>query len=220
MPCTGERSYRCFSFQVLVEKLKSFWADNGCLLTLPYDIEKGAGTFNPHTFFGVLGKKPWSVCYVEPSRRPTDGRYGENPNRLYIHHQLQVILKPSPVNVQDLYCQSLEAVGVDLERHDIRFVQDDWESPTLGAVGLGWEVWLDAMEITQFTYFQRMASRDLEPISVELTYGLERIAMFIQEKDDLFDLTYGSGTGGTEVSYRDIFKRREYETSCYNFSAC
>lgn len=204
-------------FQDLFLTLQEFWSSRGCFVSFPYDIEKGAGTFNPMTFFGVLGSKDWNVCFVEPSRRPTDGRYGENPNRLYIHHQFQVIMKPSPSDIQDLYCQSLEAIGLDLNQHDLRFVQDDWESPTLGASGLGWEVWIDGMEITQFTYFQQMAGLQLDPISVELTYGLERISMFLQDKDDLYDLIYHVDPIKNSLSYRDLFQRREYEYSVYNF---
>lgn len=206
------------SFQDLFLSLQKFWSEQGCFVSFPYDIEKGAGTFNPMTFFGVLGQKDWNVCFVEPSRRPTDGRYGENPNRLYIHHQFQVIMKPSPRNIQDLYCRSLEAIGLDLKKHDLRFVQDDWESPTLGAAGLGWEVWIDGMEITQFTYFQQMAGLQLDPISVELTYGLERISMFLQDQDNLYDLSYHQEKeGSSPLLYRDLFQRREYECSVYNF---
>jgi len=168
-------------FQTMVLKLQSFWARQNCILAQPYDIEKGAGTMNPATFLRALGPEPWSVAYVEPSRRPTDGRYGENPNRLFQHHQFQVIIKPSPPNIQELYLESLQELGINPQEHDIRFVEDNWESPTLGAWGLGWEVWLDGMEITQFTYFQQVGSIDVDAVSVEITYGLERISVYLQE---------------------------------------
>lgn len=200
------------SFQELILKLQKFWADYGCLIAQPYDIEKGAGTFNPHTFFRVLGPDPWKVAYVEPSRRPTDGRYGENPNRLQHYYQFQVILKPAPPDVQDVYLNSLRALGLKLEEHDVRFVEDDWESPTLGAWGLGWEVWLDGMEITQFTYFQQMGGIDLNPISAEITYGLERIAMYLQGVDNVFELIWAPG-----VKYGDVHRKTEVEFSVYNF---
>ena len=164
-------------YQELILALKNFWANQGCLLAEPYDMEKGAGTMSPYTFLKVLGPEPWHVAYVEPSRRPADGRYGDNPNRLYQHHQLQLIMKPSPDNIHELYLESLAAIGLEKEKHDIRFVEDNWESPTLGAWGLGWEVWLDGMEITQFTYFQQVGSQDVKPVAVEITYGLERLAM-------------------------------------------
>jgi glycyl-tRNA synthetase alpha chain len=178
----------------------------------PYDIEKGAGTMNPATFLRALGPEPWRVAYVEPSRRPKDGRYGDNPNRLYQHHQFQVVIKPSPDNIQELYLDSLRALGIELEKHDVRFVEDNWESPTLGAWGLGWEVWLDGMEITQFTYFQQVGSIDCRPVSVEITYGLERIAMYIQDKDNVYDIQWVD-----DISYGDIFHRAEWEHSKYNF---
>lgn len=174
------------NFQEIILKLEEFWAAQNCILQQPYDVEKGAGTMNPATFLRTLGPEPWNVAYVEPSRRPTDGRYGENPNRLYQHHQFQVIMKPSPDNIQDLYLESLRALGIDPLEHDIRFVEDNWESPTLGAWGLGWEVWLDGMEVTQFTYFQQVGGLDARPVAAEITYGLERLAMFIQKKDNVF----------------------------------
>ncbi len=200
------------SFQELIMRLERFWAERGCIIGQPYDLEVGAGTFNPHTLLRVLGPEPWRVAYVEPSRRPTDGRYGENPNRLQHYYQYQVILKPSPLEVQDLYLDSLKAFGIDPLEHDIRFVEDDWESPTLGAWGLGWEVWLDGMEITQFTYFQQAGSIDLDPVSVELTYGLERIAMYLQGVDNVYDLVWTQG-----ITYGDVHHRGEWEHSTYNF---
>ncbi|MEA1926919.1 MAG: glycine--tRNA ligase subunit alpha [Candidatus Auribacterota bacterium] len=199
-------------FQTLILTLQEYWREQGCVLVQPYDMEVGAGTFAPPTFFGVLGPNPWKVGYVQPSRRPSDGRYGENPNRLYQHHQYQVILKPAPGEIQNIYLSSLKSLGIDFQNHDIRFVEDDWESPTLGASGLGWEVWCDGLEITQFTYFQQMGGFELDPIPVELTYGLERIAMFLQEVDNVFDLEWGSG-----ISYREMRKKREYEFSRYSF---
>ncbi len=199
-------------FQEVILSLERFWADRGCVIQQPYDLEVGAGTFNPATLLRVLGPEPWKVAYVEPSRRPTDGRYGENPNRLQHYYQYQVILKPSPLEVQDIYLESLKSLGIDPLDHDIRFVEDDWESPTLGASGLGWEVWLDGMEITQFTYFQQAGGVTLDPISVELTYGLERIAMYLQEKDNVFDLTWVDN-----VTYGDVHHRGEVEFSIYNF---
>ncbi len=199
-------------FQEIIMNLHRFWADRGCLIWQPYDVEVGAGTMNPATFLKVLGPQPWNVAYVEPSRRPQDGRYGENPNRLQHYYQFQVILKPAPDDPQGIYLESLEALGINVKDHDIRFVEDDWESPTLGAWGLGWEVWLDGMEITQFTYFQQSGGLDLDEISVEITYGLERIAMYIQEVDSVFDIEWKEG-----VTYGDIFKRAEWEWSTYNF---
>jgi len=198
--------------QYLILKLHEFWAKEGCVIHQPYDIEVGAGTFNPATFFRVLGPEPWRTAYVEPSRRPTDGRYGENPNRLQHYYQYQVILKPSPPDTQELYLKSLSAISIDLLRHDIRFVEDDWESPTLGAWGLGWEVWLDGMEITQFTYFQQVGGIELKPVSVELTYGIERIAMYLQEVDNVFDLKWNE-----KITYGDIHHETEVEFSKYNF---
>ncbi len=200
------------NFQEIILNLASFWSEYGCLIAQPYDLEVGAGTFNPHTFLRCLGPEPWKVAYVEPSRRPTDGRYGENPNRLQHYYQYQVILKPSPDDVQDVYLNSLVNLGIDPKKHDIRFIEDDWESPTLGAWGLGWEVWLDGMEITQFTYFQQIGGIDLKPISVELTYGLERIALFIQEKETVFDLEWTSN-----ITYGEIHRQGEVEWSYYNF---
>ncbi len=199
-------------FQDIIKNLENFWLEQDCLLWYPYDLEKGAGTMNPATFLRSLGPEPWAVAYVEPSRRPTDGRYGENPNRLYQHLQFQVIVKPSPENIMELYLESLERLGLVSQHHDIRFVEDNWESPTLGAWGLGWEVWLDGMEITQFTYFQQVGGFDVEEVSVELTYGLERIAMYIQDKDNVYDLTWKKG-----VSYGDLFQGAEREHSRYSF---
>jgi len=198
--------------QDLILELSRFWADRGCVLQQPYDLEVGAGTFHPATFFGVLGPKPWDVAYVQPSRRPTDGRYGQNPNRLQRYYQFQVIMKPSPDDIQDIYLQSLERLGIPMEQHDIRFVEDDWESPTLGAWGLGWEVWLDGMEVTQFTYFQQAGGIDLKPISVEITYGIERIAMYLQNVDNVYTLKW-NGT----ASYGDLQYLGEVEHSHYNF---
>ncbi len=199
-------------FQDVILSLQKFWARKGCVLLQPYDIEMGAGTFHPATLLRVLGPEPWKTAYVQPSRRPTDGRYGENPNRLQHYYQFQVILKPSPKNVQQLYLRSLNTLGINSLEHDIRFVEDDWESPTLGASGLGWEVWLDGMEITQFTYFQQAGSIELNPVSVEITYGLERISMYLQGIDNVFDLQWNEST-----TYRDIFHRQEVEQSTYNF---
>lgn len=199
-------------FQDLILKLQNYWGEKGCIILQPYDIEKGAGTMSPHTFLRALGPEPWKVVYVEPSRRPADARYGENPNRVYQHHQLQVILKPSAENVQDLYLDSLRAIGIDPLKHDIRFVEDNWESPTLGAWGLGWEVWLDAMEITQFTYFQQVGGINCELESAELTYGLERIAMYLQDVDNIFDIKWNN-----ELTYGDIFNKAEFEHSVYSF---
>ena len=200
------------TFQKLIFILQEYWSDMGCLIQQPYDIEVGAGTFNPATLLRVLGPEPWAVAYVEPSRRPTDGRYGENPNRLGHYYQFQVIIKPSLIDIQDIYLRSLKALGIDSLEHDIRFVEDDWESPTLGASGLGWEVWLDGMEITQFTYFQQAGSVRLDPVSVEITYGLERIAMYLQEKENVFDLMWND-----EVSYGAIHNKGEWEFSSYYF---
>jgi glycyl-tRNA synthetase alpha chain len=200
------------NFQEIILRLQEFWAGLGCVLQQPYDIEVGAGTMNPATFLRALGPEPWNVAYVEPSRRPNDGRYGENPNRLYQHHQFQVIMKPSPDDIQELYLKSLAALGLNPLEHDIRFVEDNWESPTLGAWGMGWEVWLDGMEITQFTYFQQIGGLDARPVSVEITYGLERIAMFIQEKDNVFDVIWVD-----DITYGDIFYQFEVEHSYYNF---
>ena len=200
------------TFQDLIMALEKYWADYGCVLQQPYDLEVGAGTFNPATLLRVLGPEPWSVAYVEPSRRPTDGRYGENPNRLGHYYQYQVIIKPSPLDIQDIYLSSLKTLGIEPLDHDIRFVEDDWESPTLGASGLGWEVWLDGMEITQFTYFQQAGSIRLDPISVEITYGLERISMYLQEKENVYDLMWNE-----KIRYGDVHKKGEWEFSVYHF---
>jgi glycyl-tRNA synthetase alpha chain len=200
------------TFQDIILTLQKFWAGQNCILSQPYDVEKGAGTMNPSTFLRALGPEPWHVAYVEPSRRPADGRYGENPNRLFQHHQFQVIMKPSPDNIQELYLESLGKLGINPEEHDIRFVEDNWESPTLGAWGLGWEVWLDGMEITQFTYFQQVGSVDVNPVSVEITYGLERLAMYIQGVENVYDLEWVNG-----ITYGDVFQRNEVEQSTYNF---
>jgi glycyl-tRNA synthetase alpha chain len=199
-------------FQDVILSLQKFWAKKGCILIQPYDMEVGAGTFHPATLLRTLGPEPWNVAYVQPSRRPTDGRYGENPNRLQHYYQFQVILKPSPGDVQHLYLQSLKTLGVNSEDHDIRFVEDDWESPTLGASGLGWEVWLDGMEITQFTYFQMAGSIDVYPVSVEITYGLERICMYLQGVDNVFDIKWND-----TIRYRDVHHQQEVEQSTYNF---
>ncbi|MCX5868014.1 MAG: glycine--tRNA ligase subunit alpha [Proteobacteria bacterium] len=200
------------NFQDLILHLQDFWKNQGCLIVQPYDLEKGAGTFHPATFLRVLGPEPWKVAYVEPSRRPTDGRYGENPNRLQHYYQFQVILKPSPLEVQEIYLNSLRSLGIKPEDHDLRFVEDDWESPTLGAWGVGWEVWLDGMEITQFTYFQQSGGIDLDPIPVELTYGLERIAMYLQGVSSIFDIVWAHG-----VTYREMHHQDEVEFSKFNF---
>lgn len=200
------------TFQKLILSLQDFWASRGCVIAQPYDTEKGAGTFNPHTFLRCLGPEPWSVAYVEPSRRPADGRYGDNPNRLQHYYQFQVLIKPAPDDIQDLYLKSLSRLGIDAARHDIRFVEDDWESPTLGAWGLGWEVWLDGMEITQFTYFQQAGGIDLNPVSAEITYGTERIAMYLQGVDNVFDLKWEG-----DISYGEMHRESEFEFSTYNF---
>ncbi len=201
------------TFQEIVFKLQKFWSDQGCVILQPYDMEVGAGTFHPATTLRSLGPQPWKAAYVQPSRRPTDGRYGENPNRLQHYYQYQVIIKPSPEDVQKLYLKSLSALGIVYKDHDIRFVEDDWESPTLGASGLGWEVWCDGMEITQFTYFQQMAGFECKPVSAEITYGLERICMYIQNKNNVYDLDWNH----EGVKYGDVFKRAEQEFSAYNF---
>src|SRR5436305_216899 len=206
------------SFQGLILALQRYWAEQGCVILQPYDIEVGAGTFHPATALRALGPEPWRAAYVQPSRRPTDGRYGENPNRLQHYYQLQVILKPAPADSQELYLKSLAALGIDASKHDIRFVEDDWESPTLGAWGLGWEVWLDGMEVSQFTYFQQVGGIDCDPVSTELTYGLERLAMYVQGVESVYDLDYNGlhkGEGG--ISYGDVFLRAEREFSAFNF---
>ncbi|MBB6448841.1 glycyl-tRNA synthetase alpha chain [Geomicrobium halophilum] len=199
--------------QEVILHLQDYWAKKDCFIMQPYDVEKGAGTMNPMTFLRSIGPEPWNVAYVEPSRRPSDGRYGENPNRLYQHHQFQVIMKPSPDNIQDLYLESLQALGIKPEEHDIRFVEDNWEDATLNAWGLGWEVWLDGMEITQFTYFQQVGGLDADPVAVELTYGIERLCSYIQDKENVFDLEWQDG-----FTYGDIFYQPEYEHSMYTFN--
>ena len=201
------------SFQDIIMKLQNFWSKNGCVLLQPYDLEVGAGTFHPATTLRSLGPKPWKAAYVQPSRRPTDGRYGENPNRLQHYYQFQVIIKPSPKNIKQIYLKSLAAIGIDVKNHDIRFVEDDWESPTLGAAGLGWEVWCDGMEVTQFTYFQQMTGIECKPVPVEITYGLERLCMFVQGKDNVFDLDWNNDG----VKYKEVFFQAEKEFSAYNF---
>jgi glycyl-tRNA synthetase alpha chain len=201
------------TFQDTILNLQRYWSKNGCIILQPYDMEVGAGTFHPATTLRSLGPKPWKTAYVQPSRRPTDGRYGDNPNRLQHYYQFQVLIKPSPKNIKKLYLNSLSVVGIKHQEHDIRFVEDDWESPTLGAAGLGWEVWCDGMEITQFTYFQQMAGIECKPISVELTYGLERICMFTQEKKNVFDLVWNN----EGVLYKEVFYQAEKEFSAYNF---
>ena len=200
------------NFQDLILNLSAFWAEQGCVIQQPYDIEKGASTMNPATFLRVLGPEPWYVAMVEPCRRPTDARYGENPNRLGHYFQFQAILKPSPDNAQELYLKSLEAMGIDLSKHDVRFVEDNWESPTLGAAGVGWEVWLDGMEITQFTYFQQVGGLEIKPVALEITYGLERIAMYLQNKESVFDINWNDS-----LKYGDIYLQNEVEQSKYNF---
>lgn len=205
------------TFQELILRLQTFWAKHGCVLQQPYDIEVGAGTMAPETFLRVLGPKPYRVAYVQPSRRPADGRYGDNPNRLYKHLQLQVILKPPPENVQELYLESLQAIGIDLRQHDIKFEEDNWEAPTLGAWGIGWQVMLDGLEITQFTYFQQCGGIDLDPISAELTYGLERITAFLQDVDSIYDIVWVRNPDGVVVSYRDVRYDEELQLSVYNF---
>ena len=201
------------SFQDIIMNLQKFWGKNGCIILQPYDMEVGAGTFHPATTLRSLGPKPWKAAYVQPSRRPTDGRYGENPNRLQHYYQYQVIIKPSPKNIKQLYLKSLATIGIDVKNHDIRFVEDDWESPTLGAAGLGWEVWCDGMEITQFTYFQQMTGIECKPVPVEITYGLERLCMFVQGKNNVFDLDWND----EGVKYKEVFFQAEKEFSAYNF---
>ena len=201
------------SFQDIIMSLQKFWGKNGCIILQPYDLEVGAGTFHPATTLRSLGPQPWKAAYVQPSRRPTDGRYGENPNRLQHYYQYQVIIKPSPKNIKQTYLKSLAAIGINIKNHDIRFVEDDWESPTLGASGLGWEVWCDGMEITQFTYFQQMTGLECKPVPVEITYGLERLCMFVQGKNNVFDLDWNS----EGVKYKEVFHQAEKEFSAYNF---
>ena len=206
------------SFQDLILMLQDFWSSNGCVILQPYDMEVGAGTFHPGTILRALGEDQWNAAYVQPSRRPTDGRFGENPNRLQHYYQFQVVLKPSPENIQDLYLNSLEYIGIDKSKHDIRFVEDDWESPTLGAWGLGWEVWCDGMEVSQFTYFQQVCGYDCRPVTGELTYGLERLAMYVQGVDNVYELNYNGLSGDNNISYGDVFKEAEREYSEYNFN--
>jgi glycyl-tRNA synthetase alpha chain len=207
------KKLKFFSFQDIIMNLQKFWGNNDCVILQPYDLEVGAGTFHPATTLRSLGPKPWKAAYVQPSRRPTDGRYGKNPNRLQHYYQFQVIIKPSPKNIKQLYLKSLATIGIDVKNHDIRFVEDDWESPTLGAAGLGWEVWCDGMEITQFTYFQQMTGIECKPVPVEITYGLERLCMFVQGKNNVFDLDWNNDG----VKYKEVFLQAEKEFSAYNF---
>lgn len=204
------------TFQELILRLQQYWAEQGCVLLQPYDLEVGAGTFHPATFLRAIGPEPWSTAYVQPSRRPTDGRYGENPNRLQHYYQFQVVLKPSPDNIQELYLESLKVLGLDTSIHDVRFVEDNWESPTLGAWGLGWEIWLNGMEVTQFTYFQQVGGLECRPVTGEITYGLERIAMYLQGVSSVYDLVWSDGPMG-KVTYGDVFLQNEVEMSEYNF---
>lgn len=204
------------TFQDLILRLQQYWADQGCVLLQPYDMEMGAGTFHPATFLRAIGPEPWSAAYVQPSRRPTDGRYGENPNRLQHYYQFQVVLKPSPANIQELYLGSLNMLGIDTAIHDVRFVEDNWESPTLGAWGLGWEIWLNGMEVTQFTYFQQVGGLECRPVTGEITYGLERIAMYLQGVSSVYDLVWSDSPMG-KVTYGDVFLQNEIEMSAYNF---
>ena len=208
-----KKKLKFLSFQEIIMNLQKFWGKYGCVILQPYDLEVGAGTFHPATTLRSLGPKPWKAAYVQPSRRPTDGRYGENPNRLQHYYQFQVIIKPSPNNIKQVYLRSLSAIGIDVKNHDVRFVEDDWESPTLGAAGLGWEVWCDGMEITQFTYFQQMTGLECKPIPVEMTYGLERLCMFVQGKKNVFDLDWNNDG----VKYKDVYLQSEKEFSAYNF---
>ncbi len=205
------------TLQGMIATLQNFWAEQGCVIVQPYDIEIGAGTFHPATFLLAIGPEPWRAAYVQPSRRPTDGRYGENPNRVQHYFQFQVVLKPSPIDIQDLYLQSLKSLGIDPLVDDIRFVEDNWEAPTLGAWGLGWEVWLNGMEISQFTYFQQVGGQECKPVTGEITYGLERLAMPLQEKDNIYDLVWTKNQEGTIVTYGDVFHQNEVEMSKYNF---
>ena len=213
MPKKIIKKNKVLSFQDIIMNLQKFWGKYGCLILQPYDIEVGAGTFHPATTLRSLGPKPWKAAYVQPSRRPTDGRYGENPNRLQHYYQFQVIIKPSPKDIKQIYLKSLASIGIDTKKHDIRFVEDDWESPTLGAAGLGWEVWCDGMEVTQFTYFQQMTGIECKPIPVELTYGLERLCMFVQGKKNVYDLDWNN----EGVKYKEVFFQAEKEFSAYNF---
>ena len=213
MPKKITKKNKTLSFQDIIMNLQKFWGKYGCLILQPYDIEVGAGTFHPATTLRSLGPKPWKAAYVQPSRRPTDGRYGKNPNRLQHYYQFQVIIKPSPKDIKQTYLKSLASIGIDTKKHDIRFVEDDWESPTLGAAGLGWEVWCDGMEVTQFTYFQQMTGIECKPVSVELTYGLERLCMFVQGKKNVYDLDWNN----EGVKYKEVFFQAEKEFSAYNF---
>ncbi|MEP4145818.1 MAG: glycine--tRNA ligase subunit alpha [Halioglobus sp.] len=212
----AENQSKLLTFQELILKLQQFWADQGCVVLQPLDMEVGAGTFHPATFLRAIGPESWNAAYVQPSRRPTDGRYGENPNRLQHYYQFQVAMKPSPANFQELYLQSLQALGVDTKVHDVRFVEDNWESPTLGAWGLGWEIWLNGMEVTQFTYFQQAGGLECYPVTGEITYGIERIAMYLQGVDSIYDLVWADGPAG-RVTYGDVFHQNEVEMSRYNF---
>ena len=209
--------YNVSTFQGQILALQDFWAKHGCAVLQPYDMPMGAGTFHPATFLRAVGPEPWSAAYVQPSRRPTDGRYGENPNRLQHYYQFQVLLKPSPDNIQELYLESLKAIGIDPLKHDIRFVEDNWESPTLGAWGLGWEIWLNGMEVTQFTYFQQVGGLDCKPVSGEITYGLDRLAMYVQNVENVYDLIWTEGPDGTPITYGDVYHQNEVEQSTYNF---
>jgi glycyl-tRNA synthetase alpha chain len=213
MPKKIIKENKSLSFQDIIMNLQKFWGKYGCIILQPYDIEVGAGTFHPATTLRSLGPKPWKAAYVQPSRRPTDGRYGENPNRLQHYYQFQVIIKPSPKDIKQIYLKSLASIGIDTKKHDIRFVEDDWESPTLGAAGLGWEVWCDGMEVTQFTYFQQMTGIECKPVPVELTYGLERLCMFVQGKKNVYDLDWNN----EGVKYKEVFFQAEKEFSAYNF---
>ncbi len=213
---SAAKTFDLSTFQGLIMALQHYWAEQGCVLLQPFDMEMGAGTFHPATFLRAIGPEPWSAAYVQPSRRPTDGRYGDNPNRLQHYYQFQVVIKPSPLHIQDLYLGSLQALGFDPLEHDIRFVEDDWESPTLGAWGLGWEVWLNGMEVTQFTYFQQVGALDCKPVTGEITYGLERLAMYLQGVESVYDLVWTDGPLG-KVSYGDVFHQNEVEMSAYNF---
>jgi len=213
MPKKIIKKNKVLSFQDIIMNLQKFWGKYGCLILQPYDIEVGAGTFHPATTLRSLGPKPWKAAYVQPSRRPTDGRYGKNPNRLQHYYQFQVIIKPSPKDIKQIYLKSLASIGIDTKKHDIRFVEDDWESPTLGAAGLGWEVWCDGMEVTQFTYFQQMTGIECKPVPVELTYGLERLCMFVQSKKNVYDLDWNN----EGVKYKEVFFQAEKEFSAYNF---
>ena len=210
------QNYDLKTFQGLIFALQQFWADKGCVVLQPLDLEVGAGTFHPATFLRAIGPESWNTAYVQPCRRPTDGRYGENPNRLQHYYQFQVTLKPSPKDIQALYLESLESLGIDMAIHDVRFVEDNWESPTLGAWGLGWEVWLNGMEVTQFTYFQQVGGLECHPVSGEITYGIERIAMYLQDVDSIYDIVWTEGPDGI-VTYGDIFKQNEVEMSAFNF---